>query len=159
MTYGNDKFRSNFWKQSWNSPHYVNLDMLTMTVVKIQLPQIVLKGAHDSDLLLILLFQWEVFNWRKKTYVENWLRKLFFRNFSRAINDLYEYNSEEINVDKIVGDITPVEEKRSHSRAGCDCQLSVSDFFSLKFIHFTLCLKFGEIFFTFYSGLFHFRQH
>lgn len=30
-------------------------------------------------------------------------------------------------MDKIVGDIAPVEEKRSHSRAGCDCQLSVCD--------------------------------
>lgn len=42
---------------------------------------------------------------------------------------MYEFNSEEVNLEKIVEDLVPVEEKpekRSHSRAGCDCQLSVS---------------------------------
>lgn len=47
---------------------------------------------------------------------------------------MYEYNSEEVNIEKIIGDFAPqpIEVKRSHSRAGCDCQLSVSVRFSLK---------------------------
>lgn len=39
---------------------------------------------------------------------------------------MYELNSDEVNIEKIVGDIIPNEEKRN-LRAGCDCQLSVSD--------------------------------
>lgn len=51
--------------------------------------------------------------------------EFYFYFESRGSNDMYEFNSEEVNIEKIVGDIVPAEEKRSHSRAGCDCQLSV----------------------------------
>lgn len=56
---------------------------------------------------------------------------------------MYEYNSDESNVDKVFREIVTTEEKRSHSRAGCDCQLSVSetDFFFVwrakKFIYWS----------------------
>ncbi|XP_055303632.1 uncharacterized protein LOC129569135 isoform X2 [Sitodiplosis mosellana] len=46
---------------------------------------------------------------------------------SRSTDDVYEFNSEEVNIEKIIGDFMPVEEKpekRSHLRAGCDCQLA-----------------------------------
>ncbi|XP_031629022.1 uncharacterized protein LOC116344549 [Contarinia nasturtii] len=43
---------------------------------------------------------------------------------SRSANDAYEYNSDEVNIEKIIEDLAPSEEKRSNSRAGCDCQLS-----------------------------------
>lgn len=60
-----------------------------------------------------------------------WLYSLYcllcFLFFSRPLLDVYEYNSEESNVDKVFREIV-TEEKRSHSRAGCDCQLSVSGF-------------------------------
>lgn len=42
---------------------------------------------------------------------------------------MYEYNSDEVNMEKNAGEMMPVEEKRSHSGAGCDCQLSVSAHF------------------------------
>lgn len=53
------------------------------------------------------------------------IRIKFALFFSRPQLDVYEYNSEETNVDKVFREIV-TEEKRSHSRAGCDCQLSVS---------------------------------
>lgn len=58
------------------------------------------------------------------------LRIVFFFSvfISRGLNDLYEYNTGESNVDKSVDDIIDVEEKRSH-RAGCECQLSVRSSF------------------------------
>lgn len=52
--------------------------------------------------------------------------------FSRIPNDVYEYNSEETNIEKLVNDLSIGEEKRDHSRAGCDCQLSVSWFVENK---------------------------
>lgn len=51
--------------------------------------------------------------------------RIFFLIFSRNNNDLYEYNSEESNIDKINGEFSNIEEKRGYSRAGCDCQLFV----------------------------------
>lgn len=54
---------------------------------------------------------------------------------------MYEFNSEEVNIEKIVEDVAPVEEKpekRSHSRAGCDCQLAVSILFSFHMEHFKI---------------------
>lgn len=52
-------------------------------------------------------------------------KRIFFSIFSRNNNELYEYNSEESNIDKINGEVSNIEEKRGYSRAGCDCQLSV----------------------------------
>lgn len=62
-------------------------------------------------------------------------RNNIFSDFCSRIfsNDMYEYNSEEVNMEKIVGEIMPIEEKRSHSRAGCDCQLSVSELYFIQF--------------------------
>lgn len=60
---------------------------------------------------------------------------------------MYEYNSEEINIEKIIGEIVPIEDKRSTSRAGCDCQLSVSsDSSFFKVIFGTYLIK--KIFFA-----------
>lgn len=65
--------------------------------------------------------------------------------FSRSSNDVYEYNSEETNENKIVADVGLIEKKRSHSQAGCDCQLSVREY--------SMCVHTRLI----YSSVFDFR--
>lgn len=62
-------------------------------------------------------------------------------------NDAYEYNSDEINLEKIVGDFVPIEEKRS-SQAGCDCQLSVGCIITFEFSRLLNYIKLIECVFT-----------
>lgn len=47
----------------------------------------------------------------------------------KSFYNAYENDSEEVNSEKLFDGILPAERKRSHSRAGCDCQLSVCKLF------------------------------
>lgn len=119
MNIGRAKFHLSYLKQWWSKQHCVNLATLTTKVVKIRCQQMVLKGACLCVFYVNIFF----FNWSK---ILTGINVVFISMRSHATNDLYEYNSEEVNIEKIVSDIMPTEEKRSRSRAGCDCQLSVS---------------------------------
>lgn len=154
-----EDFQVNSWNRWWNSP--VNLAMPIMIAVKH--PQIAQKGSKIDNFSNGFGLEWSKYYLWKSTIIKYsltatnssalWLlnnkcANIYFRwmNWicifsSRPSLDVYEYNSEETNVDKVFREIV-TEEKRSHSRAGCDCQLSVSLFrWKKRYFHFEVDLK------------------